>query len=81
MATIVGLFETREEAKRAIEALRRAGLGDSDITQCASLWALPFLSARRVEKGLQAAGHLADLSDRPTDRFGRSIQVQDQAIP
>jgi uncharacterized membrane protein len=31
MATIVGLFETREEARRAIEALRRAGLGDSDI--------------------------------------------------
>src|SRR5512135_1413908 len=42
---------------------------------------VPFLSARRVEKGRQALGHLADLLDRPTDRLRRSIQVQDQAIP
>src|SRR5262245_47598261 len=26
-------------------------------------WALPFLSARRVEKGLQPSDHLADLLD------------------
>ena len=43
--------------------------------------ALPFLSARRVKKGLQIVGDLSDLLDRPTDRFGRPIQVQDQATP
>src|SRR5512135_1772346 len=47
-----------------------------DITR-----ALPFLSARRVEKGRQALGHLTDLLDRPTDRLPRPIQVQDQARP
>src|SRR3954471_3047006 len=31
MATIVGLFGTRDEANRAFEALRRAGYGDADI--------------------------------------------------
>src|SRR4051795_126247 len=43
--------------------------------------AVPFLSARWVEKGLQSVGHLADLLDRPTDRLRRPIQVQDQARP
>src|SRR5512135_1024591 len=43
--------------------------------------ALPFLSASRVKKGLQTVGDLSDLLDRPTDRFGRPIQVQDQATP
>jgi SRSO17 transposase len=42
---------------------------------------VPFLSARRVEKGRQPAGDLADLLDRPTDRLRRSIQVEDQTIP
>ena len=42
---------------------------------------LPFLSAGRVEKGLQSVGHLTDLLDRPTDRLRRPIQVQDQARP
>src|SRR5512133_942500 len=46
-----------------------------------NFWALPFLSARRVEKGLQPSGHLADLLDRPADRLRRPIQVQDQARP
>src|SRR5512135_1558031 len=47
----------------------------------ASTSALPFLSARRVEKGLQPSGHLADLLDRPADRLRCPIQVQDQARP
>src|SRR5512135_1049188 len=42
---------------------------------------LPFLSARRVEKGLQPSGHLADLLDRPADRLRGPIQVQDQTRP
>src|SRR5512147_2356696 len=42
---------------------------------------LPFLSARRVEKGLQTSGHLADLLDRPADRLRGPIQVQDQTRP
>src|SRR5512142_3526208 len=46
----------------------------SELARCS-------LSARRVEKGRQALGHLADLLDRPTDRLRRPIQVQDQAIP
>src|SRR5512135_1586250 len=43
--------------------------------------ALPFLSARRVEKGLQTMGHLTDLGDRPADRLRCPIQVQDQPVP
>jgi hypothetical protein len=43
--------------------------------------ALPFLSASRVEKGLQPSSHLADLLDRPADRLRRPIQVQDQTLP
>src|SRR3979411_1863942 len=42
---------------------------------------LPFLGARRVKKHLQALRGLADLLDRPADRFRRPVQVQDQAIP
>src|SRR5512147_3169096 len=42
---------------------------------------LPFLSARRVEKGLQTSGHLADLLDRPADPLRGPIQVQDQTRP
>jgi AhpD family alkylhydroperoxidase len=42
---------------------------------------VPFLSAGRVEKHLQALCHLADLLDRPADRLRGTIQVQDQAIP
>ena len=42
---------------------------------------LPFLGARRVKKHLQALGKLADLLNRPADRFRRPVQVQDQAIP
>src|SRR3954447_17282704 len=42
---------------------------------------VPFLSARRVEKGRQPAGDLADLPDRPTNRLRRPIQVQDQTSP
>jgi hypothetical protein len=47
----------------------------------AGVLVVPFLSARRVEKGRQPAGDLADLLDRPTDRFRRPIQVEDQTIP
>src|SRR5512135_772162 len=43
--------------------------------------ALPFLSAGRVKKSSQALGHLANLLDRPADRFRGPIQVQDQAVP
>src|SRR5512135_828522 len=43
--------------------------------------ALPFLSARWVEMGLQPSGHLSDLLDRPTNCFRCPIQVQDQTRP
>jgi DUF1016 N-terminal domain len=43
--------------------------------------ALPFLSARPVEKGLHAPGHLADPIDRVADGIRRPIQVQDQSVP
>src|SRR5512135_865369 len=43
--------------------------------------ALPFLSARWVEMGLQPSGPLSDLLDRPTNCFRCPIQVQDQTRP
>src|SRR4051794_23413207 len=69
-------------ASMAWASIRRA---PSRRTSVRTSWpvgkAVPFLSARRVEKYLQAPGHLSDLLDRPADRLRRTIQVQDQAIP
>ena len=42
---------------------------------------LPFLSARPVNQGLQALGHLADVLDRVADRLRRPDSVQDQSVP
>ena len=48
--------------ERARNAATRSRRGEKKLV-------LPFLSARPVEKGLQALGHLADVLDRVADRL------------
>jgi Protein of unknown function (DUF3500) len=71
-----GVFyrDLKPEQVEAALKVARVALGEEGLVP-------PLLSARPVEKGLQALGDLADMTDRVADRLRRPIQVQDQPVP